>query len=346
MPRTRSIAWAELRVGITAAVALILLVGLVFAVGGDTGFWWQRYELKARFTAVQGLKPGAVVRLNGKEIGSVKSVEFAGPQIEVGLEVSNDVKPLLTTDAVAEIGALSLLGEPIVDITAASTGQPLANGAYLKVREAGSSISDLTATASTSLGQVNELIADIRGGRGTLGKLVTDDALYTELQAFVSSAAAVTKAVDAGQGTIGGLVKDPAAYAALKSSLQNLQQVTDRINRGEGALGKLVNDDAVGRSIANTTSHMDQITDRLAMGEGTAGKLLTDQQLYDRLNGMIDRVDQLVAGLDAGKGTAGQLLHDQQLYENMNRAATELRDLLAAIRKDPRKYLRVTVSIF
>jgi phospholipid/cholesterol/gamma-HCH transport system substrate-binding protein len=57
-------------------------------------------------------------------------------------------------------------------------------------------------------------------------------------------------------------------------------------------------------------------------------------------------VDQLVAGLDAGKGTAGQLLHDQQLYENMNRAATELRDLLAAIRKDPRKYLRVSVSIF
>jgi phospholipid/cholesterol/gamma-HCH transport system substrate-binding protein len=107
-----------------------------------------------------------------------------------------------------------------------------------------------------------------------------------------------------------------------------------------------VNDDAVGRSIANTTSHMDQITDRLARGEGTAGKLLTDQQLYDRLNGMIDRVDQLVTGLDAGKGTAGQLLHDQQLYENMNRAATELRDLLAAIRKDPRKYLRVTVSIF
>jgi hypothetical protein len=30
----------------------------------------------------------------------------------------------------------------------------------------------------------------------------------------------------------------------------------------------------------------------------------------------------------------------------MNRAAVELRDLLAEIRKDPRKYLRVNVSIF
>jgi phospholipid/cholesterol/gamma-HCH transport system substrate-binding protein len=346
MPRTRSIAWAQLRVGITAAVALILLVGLVFAVGGDTGFWWQRYELKARFTAVQGLKPGAVVRLNGKEIGAVTSVEFAGPQIEVAFEVSKDVQPLITTDAVAEIGALSLLGESIVDITAAPGGQPLEADGYLKVREAGSSIGDLTATASTSLDQVNQLIADMRGGRGTLGKLVTDDRLYTELQSFVSSAAAVTQSINEGQGTMGGLIKDPAAYAALKGSLENLQQVTDRINRGEGALGKLLKDDAVAGSIARTTSHMDQITGRLANGEGTAGKLLTDQQLYDRLNGMIDRVDQLVAGLDAGKGTAGQLLHDQQLYENMNRAASELRDLLADIRKDPRKYLRVSVSIF
>jgi hypothetical protein len=40
------------------------------------------------------------------------------------------------------------------------------------------------------------------------------------------------------------------------------------------------------------------------------------------------------------------LLHDQQLYETMNRAADELRDLLAAIRKDPKKYLHISVSIF
>jgi len=84
----------------------------------------------------------------------------------------------------------------------------------------------------------------------------------------------------------------------------------------------------------------------MSRGEGTAGKLLTDQQLYDRLNNVTGRVDQLVTGLEAGRGTAGQLLRDQQLYENMNRAVVELHDLLAAIRSDPKKYLRVNVSIF
>ena len=54
----------------------------------------------------------------------------------------------------------------------------------------------------------------------------------------------------------------------------------------------------------------------------------------------------MLAGLNDGKGTAGQLLHDRQLYDNLNGAVTELRGLLADIRKDPQKYLRVKVSIF
>jgi phospholipid/cholesterol/gamma-HCH transport system substrate-binding protein len=61
---------------------------------------------------------------------------------------------------------------------------------------------------------------------------------------------------------------------------------------------------------------------------------------------MANHVDAVMSGLDSGRGTAGRLLHDQQLYENMNTAVAELRGLLADVRKDPRKYLRVNVSIF
>ena len=102
----------------------------------------------------------------------------------------------------------------------------------------------------------------------------------------------------------------------------------------------------MGKSLSTATGNVEQITGRLTRGEGTAGKLLTDQQLYDRLNSMANRVDQLVAGLDAGRGTAGQLLQDRQLYENMNGAVLEMKSLLAEIKKDPKKYLRVNVSIF
>ncbi|MEO8071505.1 MAG: MlaD family protein [Acidobacteriota bacterium] len=346
MPRTRSVAWSEVKIGAIGITAVALVMLLIVAVGGASGFWWQRYPLKARFNNVQGLKAGAVVRVSGKEVGSVKSVAFSGPQVEVGIEVLKDVQALITTTSVAKIGSLSLLGDSILEISAGTGGNALQANDYVAVEQSNGGMADLTSSASASLGEIQKLLTDVRAGKGTLGKIVTDEALYTEMQAFVASAANVTRQINEGKGTLGGLVKDPAAYESLKASLGNLQAITARINSGDGALGRLLNDEAMGRSLSASTSNIESVTGRLSRGEGTAGKLLTDQQLYDRLNGLVARVDQVVVGLEAGRGTAGKLLHDQQLYENMNRAVVELQNLLSAISKDPQRYLRLKVSIF
>jgi phospholipid/cholesterol/gamma-HCH transport system substrate-binding protein len=347
MPRTRSLAWSELKIGVVAIAAAVFTTIMIVAVGGEGGYFWQRYPLKVKFVDVLGLKPGAVVRLSGKEIGTVTEVQFTGgPEVEVWFEAHKEVRPLLTTTSLAQIGSISLLGEPIIDITGGAGGRPLEDWGYVRAAPPAGSFATLTSTASTSLAQIDQLLADVRAGKGTLGRLVTDDALYSELQALVTSAGDVTEAINRGRGTLGGLINDPAAYNALRASLANLQTMTERINSGNGALGRFLNDEAMGRSLAGTMSATEQITGRLSKGEGTAGKLLTDQQLYDRLNSMAGRVDQVVAGLESGQGTAGQLLRDEKLYENMNGAVLEIRDLVAEIKKDPRKYLRVNVSIF
>jgi phospholipid/cholesterol/gamma-HCH transport system substrate-binding protein len=345
MPRTRSIAWAELKLGIVGVVALVLVIVIVLALGGEAGFSWQRYPLKTRFRDAAGLKEGAIVRLSGKEVGTVKSVEFSGAELDVALEVRQEVRKLITTDSVATIGSLSLLGEPMIDIRASTTGSPLPDWGYVRAGT-GSGLGDLQNKVSASLENVDQMIADLRAGRGTMGKLLTDDAVYQELEQFVASAAAVTRDLNQGKGTLGALAKDPAAYQALKTSLENLQSMTARINSGQGSLGRLLNDESMAKSLTSTTANLDQITAKLKSGEGTAGRLLTDRELYDRLNSMTKRVDDIVANLNAGQGTAGQLLRDRALYENMNRAATELNALLADIRKDPKKFLRVSVSIF
>ncbi len=346
MPRTRSIAWSELKLGVVGVVAVLMVAVLVIAIGGQGGFFWQRYPLKTQFDNVEGMKSGTVVRLSGKEVGKVTAVEFVGPRIEVTMEISKDVRPLVTTGSVATIGSLSLLGESIVDLTASTTGRPLNDWEYVKSGLGGGPLGALQQSATQGLEQASQLLADLRQGKGTLGKLVTDDALYRQIQEFVTSATAVTDALNNSKGTIGGLIKDPTVHDSLKASLANLQTVTDRMKDEQSPLGRLLHDDALGQSLSATGANLEDVTGRLRRGEGTAGKLLTDQQVYDRLNSMTTKLDQLVTDLNAGKGTAGQLLHDQQLYETMNRAAGELRDLLADIRKDPKKYLRVSVSIF
>jgi phospholipid/cholesterol/gamma-HCH transport system substrate-binding protein len=68
--------------------------------------------------------------------------------------------------------------------------------------------------------------------------------------------------------------------------------------------------------------------------------------LYDRLNATVAQLERFTATLNASEGTVGQLLNDKQLYENMNQTVLELRDFLAEVKKDPKKYLNVKVSIF
>jgi len=292
------------------------------------------------------LKEGAPVRVAGVEVGSVKKLDFVGDRVEVTMEVSKAQRTRITDLSTAVLGSVSLLGEAAVDISANSKGTPIPEWGYVKPGAAPGSLSTAAEEATKGLEQTTALVKDIREGKGTLGKLVTDDSLYRELNRFVDAAESVTRGLSEGRGTLGRLANNPAAAQSLERSLANLEMVTARIRNGEGSLGHLVNDDALSKSVTSATTNLDAITGRVNRGEGTAGKLITDAELYNRLNSVADRFDKLAASLNQGDGTAGQLLHDKQLYENMNGAVTEVRGLLKEIKEDPKKYLNVRVSIF
>ena len=75
MPRTRSLAWSELKIGIVSLFALVIAAVLIFMISGSGGFFWQRYSIKTVFADIEGLKQGAPVRVAGVEIGSVKKMD-------------------------------------------------------------------------------------------------------------------------------------------------------------------------------------------------------------------------------------------------------------------------------
>jgi phospholipid/cholesterol/gamma-HCH transport system substrate-binding protein len=346
MPRTRSLVWSELKIGIVAAVALGLAVMIIVAVGGAAGFSWQRYALKTKFADVKGLKSGAVVRVAGVEVGKVTDVVLAGAEVEVELEVKKGNEQRITTDSRASIGSLSLLGEPVIDISPATTGTPLKDGDYIPGGRTPGQIADVAESARVSIEQVTAILSNIRAGKGTMGKLFTDEQLYKEFTAFVSAAEGVTANLRGGRGTMGQLLNDPAAYQRLNASLENLQDVTRGIRAGEGTLGRLLKDDALAKSLTSATANFDDVTGRLRRNDNSMGKLLTEKELYDRFNSLAGRIDTVVGDLQKAEGTAGQLLRNKELYENINAAASEMRGLISDIRKDPKKYLNVRVSIF
>src|SRR5712692_8355973 len=131
MPRTRSLAWSELKIGVLTIVAIAIATVLIFSLTGTRGFFWQRYKLKTRFTNVIGLAPGSPVRVAGKEVGQVKSVDFAGERIDITFEVNNEVRDKITDRSTAVLGSVSLLGEGAVDISPSTSGTPIPEWGYV-----------------------------------------------------------------------------------------------------------------------------------------------------------------------------------------------------------------------
>jgi phospholipid/cholesterol/gamma-HCH transport system substrate-binding protein len=346
MPRTRSLAWSELKLGVLTIVAIIVAAVTIFSVMGSRGFFWQRYTLKTRFPNVAGLKTGSPVRVAGVEVGSVTDVVFSGDQVDVIFEVNKEVRQRVTTNSTAVVGSVSLLGLSAVDITASSSGAPIPDGGYVPTGKSAASFSDITTQAQEGIDQLTGLIKDVRAGKGAIGKLVTEDTLYTGFNDFVGAAADVTKTIRSGRGSIGKLINDPKVADSLAGSMNNLEEMTRRINSGQGSLGKLINDDKFAASMTAATENLRTLTERLNSGEGTAGKFITDPALFNQMKSLTDRLDLLAKRLNDGEGTLGQLLKDRQLYENMNGAVGDLRSLIAEIKKDPKRYLNVRISIF
>jgi phospholipid/cholesterol/gamma-HCH transport system substrate-binding protein len=346
MPRTRSLKWSELKIGIMAVVAIFIAASLILTLGGQGGFFWQRYKLKARFPNAGGVKSGSPVRVAGVDVGSVTGIHFAGSEVEMDLQLRKDTRERVRTASRATIGSVSLLGEGAVDITATTTGDPIPEFGYVPAGPAAAQMSEVTTKASEGITSLTGLIDDIRAGRGTVGKLMTDDDLYQDLQRFTAAARDVTQNLQRGKGTLGQLLNNPESGQQLEASLRNLTAITDKINKGQGSLGQLMNDPAFAKSLTSATSNFESLSAKLNKGEGSAGKLMNDAALYNRLNAVTGQLEQLTTKLNQGEGTMGQLMQDRQLYDNMNKTVTELHALVADIRKDPKKFLSAKISIF
>ena len=107
MPRTRSLGWAELKIGIVTVFALIMAMALIFLLSGEGGFFWQRYSLKTRVSECGGTEGRArPCALPASKSDRSAEVDLVGDRVEVVMEINRDYQPQVTTAsrAVARVG--------------------------------------------------------------------------------------------------------------------------------------------------------------------------------------------------------------------------------------------------
>jgi phospholipid/cholesterol/gamma-HCH transport system substrate-binding protein len=88
------------------------------------------------------------------------------------------------------------------------------------------------------------------------------------------------------------------------------------------------------------------LTDDINAGKGAVGKMTHDQEFAAKLQTLVTNLSELSERLEKGEGTAGMFFKDPTLYNNSNQLLVESRDLVKAIRTDPKKYLTIHMKIF
>ncbi|MCC6857138.1 MAG: MCE family protein [Bryobacterales bacterium] len=357
MPSEKKVSWAQLRVGIVAAVAMIILTVLIFLLTGSGTVFTSTATVRTFMSDSAGMASGAPVRLNGIPIGNIKQPRLTGSKdprrvVEIPMEVRSEYLREIPIDSVASVTASNLLGDKFINITKGKSAQHIREGGEIRSLEAQdipelvSQSSSLLEQLKVSIARIDAILADVEAGRGNVGKFFRDEELYRRLNATIAEAQKAVAAVTSGQGTIGRLIYDDKLYEEIRAPVRRLDEVLAGIQRGEGSAGKFLKDPALYDDARKAVAQLNRVMEDLNAGRGTAGKLLKDEQFYNRLNDAIAQLNNLLEGVNSGRGTLGQLAINPQLYESLNGATRELNQLVRDVRADPRKYLRIKLSLF
>ena len=301
----------ETRLGLFVALIVIAAFFLMFIVGGFESFH-RGVHLQAHFKNALELKKGDRVKLAGVEVGRVEDITVTNNTVVVAMKLR--AKSGVKTDSIATIKFAGLLGQnfvaldfgtpgalPVVDNTLLhSTEQPDLSAIMQKLDNVATGVENLTksfsgdtiqnlvgpftdflkqnsAPLTATIANLRAMSGEIAEGKGTMGRLIYDDSLYTtalttvsnlqatadEIKLTLADARKIIDGVNAGEGSLGKLVKDDRLYAETTEMMTNLKEISQKINQGQGTVGKLINDPEFYKNARLTLQKLDQATESL-----------------------------------------------------------------------------------
>jgi len=360
MAQRKQLTWTELRVGLFVLVGLFVMAAAIFYVtGGPLG---PKYRLKTYLPEVSGLVSGAPVRVDGVEVGNVESIRFmprtAGKppdknkNIEVMMRVERHYQNDILTDSVASLVTEGLLGNRYVNITRGLTGTPIPDSGIIPgaeekaMKEVVERSAEVLGNLSALSTDVRDLIAGVQEGRGSLGKLLTDDQAYRHMNNILANSDSIIANVKDGQGTLGKMVASDEMYTKVDRGLDSFNLILADLRSGKGTLGKLMYDPTLYDQTKEAMAHGNAMLRDARAGKGSLGKLVTDDELYNKLRDTSSHLASATAKLNDNTTTAGKLFSDPKLYDNLAGLTGDMRLLVGDFRQNPKKFLHIKVTLF
>ncbi|HYL64221.1 MAG TPA: MlaD family protein [Candidatus Methylomirabilis sp.] len=361
MAQRKQLTWTELRVGLFVLVGLSVLAAGIFYVTNAGGIG-PKYRLVTYLPEVAGLANGAPVRLDGVEVGNVEAIRLAqrvkgrlpdrNHNIEVVMRVGKRYQENILTDSTASLVTEGLLGNRYVNITLGVSGVPLTDMQEVKgteekaIKEVVERSADLLGNLQALSENVQDLINGVKEGKGSLGKLLTDEQAYRHLNAILAKGDTMVTNIQAGQGTLGKLVASDEMYNKVDKGLDNANVILADVRAQKGTLGRLIYDPSLYDEMKQAMTNGNALIGDVRAGKGTLGKLATDDALYNKLRESSENIAAATAKLNDNTTTAGKLFSDPKLYDNLTGLTGDMRLLIGDFRQNPKKFLRIKLSVF
>ena len=179
----------ELKVGVFILIGIAILFIIVFSIG-DIKLIKGGYHIKVIFNFASGIGPSAPVRLAGVGCGQVERLHLfydekeARTKVEVSSWIeSNDIK--IEKDAVATINTLGLLGEKYLEIIPGAVEKGFLKDSDTLIGKDPVAMEKITENLANLSESVGTVVDRLKKGEGTIGKLLVEDKIYRDLEAFV-----------------------------------------------------------------------------------------------------------------------------------------------------------------
>lgn len=309
----------EVKVGVVFVLATAILIwGLMYLKGLELLKTSRTFY--AVYDQVNGLVKANPVSIKGVKVGQVQRVSFDpdDPQkIVVEIYMLGDYP--LAKNSVARIYNSSLLGAQEIEIIPGDSNKMAVDG------------DTLLSTIEANLGQeVKKQLIPLTGKAekliGSIDSLavIFQDVLNQNTRKNLTASVEHVKEVLANMADITGKV-DTLLYSQKK----NLSHIIANIESISANLKK--NNDQVNKILSNFAS----LSDSLAKTRIPA--------TMNKVNKTVLELDSVLTKINSGQGSLGQLVNNKQLYLELEKASKELNLLLEDIRKNPARYVKVSV---
>ena len=201
----------KIKIGLFTFAGLVVLVLGIFFIGSQKSLFNSTFNVYGTFKNVSGLQVGNNVRFAGINIGVVQSINIiTDSSVRVDLTLNNSVKKFIKTDAKMSIGSDGLMGDKLVVIAPGGikSQQEVQPGGRLgsinpvdvdKIITKLTRVADNAETLTTDLSQI---VGKINNGKGSIGRLLNNDAMAKNIESTVKQAQTTMKKVHTTTNTL------------------------------------------------------------------------------------------------------------------------------------------------